>query len=52
MHNVYSLHAIYCISPTCFGAMCTIIRENYYAFYLEPDIVIKLLNVVPIAIMP
>ena len=28
----------------CFGAMCTIIGENYYAIYLKPDIVIELLN--------
>jgi len=49
MHNVYILR-IYCISPTCFGAMCNIIGENYYAIYLKPDTVIRLLNMVSTAV--
>jgi hypothetical protein len=40
-----------CNSPTCFSAMCTIISENHYAIYLKPDIVIKLLNIVSIAVV-
>jgi len=40
---------IYCISPASFGAMCTITGENYYAIYLKPNIIIKLLNMVSIA---
>jgi hypothetical protein len=31
--------------------MCTIINEKYFAIYLKPDIAIKLLNVVSIAVM-
>ena len=34
------------IYTTCFGVVCTIIRENCYAIYLKPYIVIKLLNTV------
>jgi hypothetical protein len=30
---------------------CAVIKENYYAIYLKPDIVIKLLNVFPRAVM-
>jgi len=37
---------VYCISPTCLFAVCAIIRENSYAIYLKPDIVIKLVNMV------
>ena len=33
----------------CFGSMCTVIREKYYANYLKPGIVLKLLNMVPTA---
>jgi len=50
MHNVYSLHIFFYISPVCFGAMCTIILENYYVVYLKPDIVLKLLNMVSTAV--
>jgi hypothetical protein len=41
---------MYYISPTCFSDMCTIIRENHYAIYLKPDIVIRLLNIVSLAV--
>jgi len=47
--SVRYLH--FCISPVCFSALCTIIRENYYAIYLKSDIIIKLLNMVSIAVV-
>jgi hypothetical protein len=40
----------FCISPACFIAIC-IISENYYASYLKPDIVIKMLNMASIAVV-
>jgi len=40
---------MYCISPVCFGAMCIIVRENYYASYLKPGIILKLLNMISTA---
>jgi len=45
------LYLHFCISRVCFSAICTIIRENYYAFYLKSNIVIKLLNMVSIAVV-
>jgi len=49
MHNVYSL-LFFFISPVYFSGVCTIIGKNYYVIYLKPDIVIKLLNTVSIAV--
>jgi hypothetical protein len=31
--------------------MCTLIKNNYYAIYLKSNIVIKLLNIVSIAVL-
>ena len=36
---------IHCISGTCFDVTFIVIRENYCAVYLKPDIVMKYVDI-------